>query len=224
MRSAAIRSAATRSAVILAGGAGSRLGTEKSLLKFGSRPLICWTVEKLQRAADEVIVVARNADQAAILRTVVQAQDVVFTCDSVSGFGPVAGLESGMRCAKGSLVFATGCDLPFLNVLVIEELFELAGAEGYDAAVPVRQSGMMEPLHAVYNREKMLHACKNALERGERRIQAPLRELRVNRIPVDLFRSIDPKLLTFFNINTPEDLEEARRLWAARCIASEAGR
>jgi molybdopterin-guanine dinucleotide biosynthesis protein A len=211
----AMRSVAMRSAVILAGGAGSRLGTEKSFLKFGGRPLICWTVEKLQRAADEVIVVARNANQAAILRTVIQAQDVVFTCDSVSGFGPVAGLESGMRCAKGSLVFATGCDLPFLNVLVIEKLFELAKVEGYDAAVPVRQNGMMEPLHAVYDREKMLRACENAIKRGERRIQAPLRELRVNRIPVDLFRSIDPQLLTFFNINTPEDLEEARSLWKA---------
>jgi molybdopterin-guanine dinucleotide biosynthesis protein A len=204
-----------RSAVILAGGAGSRLGTEKSFLKFGSRSLICWTVEKLQRAADEVVVVARNVNQAASLRRVVRVQGIVFTCDSVFGFGPVAGLESGMRCAKGSLVFATGCDLPFLNVLVIEKLFELAeaGAEGYDATVPVRQNGMMEPLHAVYNREKMLRACESAIKRGERRIQAPLRELRVNRIPVDLFRSIDPQLLTFFNINTPKDLEEARRLW-----------
>ncbi len=73
-----------------------------------------------------MVVVARNANQAAILRTVVQAQDVVFTCDSVAGFGPVAGLESGMRCARGRFVFATGCDLPFLNVLVIEKLFELA--------------------------------------------------------------------------------------------------
>ncbi len=204
-----------RSAVILAGGAGSRLGSEKSHLSFGRRPLICWTVEKLQRAADEVIVVARNASQAAILRTMVHG--VVFTCDSIFGFGPIAGLESGMRCAKGSLVFATGCDLPFLNVLVIEKLFELA--EGYDAAVPVRQNGMMEPLHAVYDRERMLRACENAIERGERRIQAPLRELRVNRVSVDLFRSVDPQLLTFFNVNTPEDLEEARRLWEAEAAA-----
>ncbi|MDM7913594.1 MAG: molybdenum cofactor guanylyltransferase [Methanotrichaceae archaeon] len=209
-----------RSAVILAGGAGSRLGTEKSLLKFGGRSLICWTVEKLQRAADEVIIVARNANQAAMLRTVVQAKDIVFTCDSVSGFGPVAGLESGMRYAKGGLVFATGCDLPFLNVLVIEKLFELAEAEGYDAAVPGRQNGMMEPLHAVYDREKMLRACENALERGERRIQAPLRELRVNRVSVDLFRSIDPQLLTFFNINTPDDLKEVRRLWKVAGLGS----
>lgn len=203
-----------RSAVILAGGIGSRLGTEKSLLKFGRKPLICWTAEKLRTTADEVIIVARDASQAALLKEL--PIDAVFTCDSISGYGPVAGLEAGMRRARGRLAFATGCDLPFLKVLVIEKLFEMA--EGYDAAVPVRQGGMMEPLHAVYDREKMLLACAAAVKRGERRIQAPLRDLRVNRVPVDLFHPMDPGLLTFFNINTPENLEEARRLWAARGI------
>lgn len=199
-----------RSAVILAGGAGSRLGTEKALLEFGGRPLICWTAEKLKMAADEVIVVARNANQAAVLQELIC--NVVFTCDSVFGFGPVAGLLSGMRCARGSLAFATGCDLPFLNVKVIEKLFELA--EGYDAAVPIRPNGLKEPLHAVYDREKMLLACEEALENGERRIQAPLRRIRANYVSVDLFRQIDPQLMTFFNINTHEDLEEAQRLWS----------
>lgn len=195
--------------MILAGGAGSRLGTEKSLLKFGRKPLICWTAEKLKMAANEVIIVARDESQAALLHEL--PIDAVFTCDSISGYGPVAGLEAGMRRARGRMVFATGCDLPFLNVKVIEKLFEMA--ESYDAAVPVKQGGMMEPLHAVYDREKMLKACTAAVKRGERRIQAPLRDLKVNRIPVDLFRPIDPGLLTFFNINTPENLEEARRLW-----------
>jgi molybdopterin-guanine dinucleotide biosynthesis protein A len=200
---------AMRSAVILAGGAGSRLGTEKALLKFGDRPLICWTVEKLQVAADEVIVVARNASQASALQKLIC--NVVFTCDSVFGFGPVVGLWSGMKCARGRLAFATGCDLPFLKIEAIEKLFDLA--EGYDAAVPIRPNGLKEPLHAVYDREKMLLACEEAVKNGERRIQAPLRRLKVNYVPVDLFRSIDPKLLTFFNINTQEDLTEARRLW-----------
>ena len=37
---------AMRSAVILAGGSSSRLGTDKSLLEFDGKPLICWAVEK----------------------------------------------------------------------------------------------------------------------------------------------------------------------------------
>ena len=51
---------AMRSAVILAGGNSRRLGAEKSLLEFEGKPLICWTAEKLSRAADEIVVVAQE--------------------------------------------------------------------------------------------------------------------------------------------------------------------
>jgi molybdopterin-guanine dinucleotide biosynthesis protein A len=200
-----------RSAVILAGGSSSRLGAEKSLLEFGDRPLLCRTVELLLQAADEVIVVARDADHASRLGELVSG--AILAQDSVPGFGPVAGLDAGMRCARGRPVFATGCDLPFLNLLVIERLFDFfEQEEGCGAAVPVR-SGYMEPLHAVYDRERMLSACEGALKKGERRIAAPLRHLRVMSISEELLRPLDPQLLTFFNLNTPQDLLEARRLW-----------
>ena len=57
-----------RSAVILAGGNSRRLGEEKSLLEFDRKPLICWTVGKLARAADEIVVVARDRSHAAVWR------------------------------------------------------------------------------------------------------------------------------------------------------------
>jgi len=47
---------------------------------------------------------------------------IAFTWDSVSGFGPVAGLDAGLRKARGQFAFATGCDLPFLNAGVVERL------------------------------------------------------------------------------------------------------
>lgn len=200
--------------MILAGGSSSRLGAEKSLLEFEGRPLLCWTVELLAEAADEVIVVARDECHASGLGELVPG--AVLAWDSVPGFGPVAGLDAGMRCARGRLVFAAGCDLPFLNLNVVERLFELFEQnEGCEAVVPAR-GGWMEPLHAVYDRERMLLACERALARGERRIAAPLRELRVNCVPVELLHPQDPQLLTFFNLNTPQDLREARRLWHER--------
>jgi molybdopterin-guanine dinucleotide biosynthesis protein A len=210
-----------RSAVILAGGNGRRLGAEKALLKFENRPLICWTAEKLSLVVDEVVVVARDEAHAKRLQEIITnfalqpAPGVIFTWDRVGGFGPVAGLSAGMEKASGDFAFATGCDLPFLNPQVIERLFELVNEdeEGNDAAVPVQPNGFFEPLHCVYHREKMLSACERALEREERRIHAPLQELRVRRIHVDLLRPLDPDLLSFFNLNTREDLEEARMLW-----------
>jgi len=205
--------------VILAGGSGRRLGAEKSLLVFEGKPLICWTAEKLCRAADEVVVVARSEAHAGRMEEIISnfapqpEPKVTFTWDSVAGFGPVAGLSAGMKRACGGFAFATGCDLPFLNPQVIERLFELADEEGYEAAVPVQPNGFFEPLHSVYHREKMLLACERAMEKNERRIHAPLQELCVRRVFVDLLRPLDPDLLTFFNLNTREDLEKARALW-----------
>ena len=201
-----------RSAVILAGGSSRRLGAEKSLLEFGGKPLICWTTEKLNLAADEVIIVARSKDHAERLKKL--AIEAVFAWDSIEGYGPVAGLDAGMQCARGSLVFATGCDLPFLNLKVIEKLFDLAYKEkSCDATVPLQTNGYMEPLHSVYDREKMLFACQRAIKENERRIRAPLSELQINTVPVEMLRPLDNELLTFFNLNTPMDLEKARRLW-----------
>jgi molybdenum cofactor guanylyltransferase len=219
-----------RSAVILAGGNGRRLGAEKSLLEFEGKPLISWTAERLSMTADEIVVVARDESHAERLAEIISdfapqpEPRVVFTWDRVAGFGPVAGLSAGMRRARGHFVFATACDLPFLNPQVIERLFELADGGDYDAAVPAQPNGFFEPLHSVYHRSKMLAACERALEKAERRIHAPLQELCVRRIYVELLRPLDPDLLTFFNLNTREDLEKARALWPdgrKQCSASD---
>jgi len=185
---------------------------EKALVDFGGRPLLCRTLEKLELVVDEVIVVARSRGHAQRLKEL--ASGAAYTWDSVIGFGPVAGLEAGMRQARGEMAFATGCDLPFLNPRVVEELFLLAeGHEGCDAIVPERPNGYVEPLHSVYNCEKMMTACQTAMEKNERRIRAPLQQLCIRPVPVERFATVDADLLTFFNLNTPEDLEKARRLW-----------
>lgn len=224
-----------RSAVILAGGNSHRLGLEKALLEFDGKPLICWTAEILLSAVDEVVVVARDREHAGRLDEIVSNQmlpdqspsdqsllnpansdqaRIRFTWDSVSGFGPVAGLEAGLRMARGRFAFATGCDLPFLNRMVIQRLFELADPErGYEAAVPMQPNGYFEPLHSVYDRAKMQLACQRALKRGERKIHVPLQELLVNRVPIEQLLPMDPDQLSFFNLNTIEDLNRARDLW-----------
>jgi len=203
-----------RSAVILAGGGSRRLGREKALLEFEGKPLLCWTMERLQLVADEVIVVARSEEHARRLGELAGCGSAALVWDSVEGFGPVAGLYAGMSRAGGDLVFATACDLPFLSPKVVEKLFLLAeGSIGYDAAVPQHPNEYVEPLHSVYSRVKMKAACQRAIKNGERRIRAPLEELCINHVSVERLRSLDEGLLTFFNLNTPLDLERARRLW-----------
>jgi molybdopterin-guanine dinucleotide biosynthesis protein A len=191
-----------RSAVILAGGAGRRIGGEKALLFFRGKRLIQRSFDLLSEVTDEVVVVARDSAQAERLKELVPGAKLVW--DWVFGQGPVAGLQAGMGGALGEYALAVGCDLPYLNLEVVEELFEQA--EGYDGAVPVWPDGKGERLHAVYHAKRMELSCRIALESGERRISAPLRSMKINYVSVDKLKQLDPELHTFFNINTPADL------------------
>lgn len=249
-----------RSAVILAGGFSSRLGSEKSLLLFDKRPLICWTAERISLITDEIVIVARDEAHAGRLREVISAScpelvssmKIAFTWDSATGYGPVAGLYSGMNKAKGDLAFAAACDLPFLNPHVVDRLFSfleawenLSGKDEADkdnnnesstvdanrrangiengienergrrsqCAVPEHPGGLLEPLHCVYYRKAMQLACQRAMEMREQRVHAPLMRLFTKRVPVELLRPLDADLLTFFNLNTKDDLDRALALW-----------
>ena len=202
-----------RSAVILAGGTGRRMGSgvEKSLLDLCGRPLIRRIVDTLVQTSQEIVVVARNPEQAARLRAVVP--EARFACDQVKGFGPVAGLAAGFTAARGEYTAAVSCDLPFLNPKVIEKLFELC--QGFDAAVPVEENGIKETMHSVYRTAVARSAFIRSMKLGEGKIRAPLESLNVRLVPVMDLRSIDPDLLTFYNLNKPEDLEKARCICAS---------
>jgi molybdopterin-guanine dinucleotide biosynthesis protein A len=207
-----------RSCVILAGGAGKRIGSEKAFLEFFGSTMIERTLDLVGEVADDLVVVARDEEQRARLLDLVPEARIA--CDSVQGFGPVAGLAAGMAEARGEFALAVGCDLPFLNPEVLDFLFDLAS--GYDAAIPEKGGGLIEPLHAVYRADSMAQACEEALRAGQRRIRAPLEGLRVRRVPVEILRPLDPELLSLFNLNTEEDLSKAERI-ASRLRSSGEG-
>ena len=208
-----------RTAVILAGGGSRRLGAEKSLLLFDGKPLLCWTVQRLSFVAEETIVVARDEAHSRRLEKVLSqflpgSIKLAMAWDSLPGYGPVAGIAAGLQRARGEFAIATACDLPFLSPRVVEKLFITAEEDpGCGGAVPVQANGFFEPLHCVYHREKMRQACEKAMAAGERRIFAPLQEIGIRHVAVELLRPLDADLLTFFNLNTREDMERAVALW-----------
>ena len=211
-----------RTAVILAGGSSRRLGAEKSLLLFDGKPLLCWTVQRLSFVAEETIVVARDEAHSRRLEKVLSqflpgSIKPAMAWDSLPGYGPVAGIAAGLQRTRGEFAIATACDLPFLSPRVVEKLFITAEEDpGCGGAVPVQANGFFEPLHCVYHREKMRQACEKAMAAGERRIFAPLQEIGIRHVAVELLRPLDADLLTFFNLNTREDMERAEYLWAKR--------
>ncbi|MCQ8903088.1 MAG: molybdenum cofactor guanylyltransferase [Methanothrix sp.] len=196
-----------RSAVVLAGGEGRRMGAEKTSVMLYGRPLIEHVIERIFDTVDEVIVVVRDDAQARRLEGAISGCRVVI--DRAHGVGPIAGLQAGMDSARGRYAFAAGCDMPFLNPDAIDFLFSLA--EGHDGAVPIL-NGIPERLHAVYLARRLEEACRNVIARGERRISASLAGLDIKFVDAGLFRAVDTELLSFFNVNTPDDLSTAERI------------
>ena len=73
-----------------------------------------------------------------------------------------------------------------------------------------------QAMHAVYRVAPCREAVRNLLadESGGRRMISFLDDVNAIRVPDDEIRKIDPEIRSFFNVNTPYDLEAARLILA----------
>lgn len=198
-----------RSAIILAGGKGRRMGiVEKALLEFEGKTILERLLESLFRVVDEVILSVRDKSQKEKLIPVLEkfpAREIRFCFDTLKDAGPLEGIRAGLLESRSEYSFVCAGDMPFVNSGVVDLLFEKAA--GRDAALPRWDDRMFEPLHAVYSR-RLLPEIEKAFERGKHSVLAPVFEMRdVVFVEVSEIRELDPELRTFVNINTVEDLE-----------------
>ncbi len=201
-----------RGAVILAGGKGSRIGGGKHLRELDGKPLVLHVVEKASTIADEIIVVLKNDDDPQVYRDILP-DAVKLVLDSAQSEAPIVGIMSGARASASEYSAFLSCDLAFLNPEALIYLFDQS--EGVNGAIPEWPDGLLEPLHAVYRTSGAANAAEAALKTQEYRTIAVARRLEnVKRVAVEELKRFDPDLLTFFNVNTEEDLARAERLLA----------
>jgi molybdopterin-guanine dinucleotide biosynthesis protein A len=184
-------------AMVLAGGSSRRMGRRKQDLRLGAATMLERSVALAREVADEVLLVG---DRTAARRMQVPAAE-----DWKAGEGPLSALAGGLSLCPEGGHFVLGCDLPFLQAPVLRRLAELLGDA--QAVVPL-VDGRRHPLSAVFTRECLAPALR-CLERGERRMDALLQEVRLREVtpeqvaPLDLGRAVT-------NVNTPEDYRRAR--------------
>ena len=189
-------------AIILAGGKSSRMGRPKALLPFDGEPLIAHIARSLSGRFGEIVIVVAPGQE-------LPPMPGRLVYDEVAYQGPVGGIYYGLRAADREIAFVTSCDAPFLNFPLIDYL--TSEIPDYDVVVPYWQ-GRFQPLHAVYRR-RLLPLLKRQLERGELRPIALFKKARTREIRAEEIRRFDAEGLSFLNMNTPEDYEEALRRW-----------
>ncbi len=189
------------SIAILAGGRSSRMGTDKAFVSVLGRPLI---EEILSQTAglglESLIITNRPADYAYL--------GVPLFGDVLPGKGPLGGLYSALHSATRPHVLCIACDMPFVVRPLLDYLISLI-PEG-EAIVP-RLDGEAEPFRAIYSRA-CLAPIRAALDAGRMRMISFFPEVRMRFVDEAEIEQFDPQHLSSFNVNTPEDLEQARRL------------
>jgi molybdopterin-guanine dinucleotide biosynthesis protein A len=187
--------------VILAGGASRRMGQNKALLDLDGRPLIAIVAERLRAVAEELIIAA---DETA--RYACWADHCV--PDIYPEVGTLGGIHTGLETATHELALIVGCDMPFLDPGVLDWFVQAASRNGdacpADLVILKHETGIVEPLHAVY-RKSCLPAIRATIESGERCAFAFHDQVRVRYVGPDEIAPLDPELLSFLNVNTPEE-------------------
>lgn len=199
------------SVAILAGGKSSRMGTDKSFVTVLGQPMIECVLAQVQGLGAEIVLITNQLEAYAYL-------GLPLYKDLFPDTGPLGGICTALHHATGSHTLVLACDMPFLSRCLLEHLIRLS--PGFDIVVP-EALGRLQPLHAVYSRA-CLQPVLACLRRGEFKINAFYQDMpRLHVVLESDIQIYDPTQQSFWNVNTPQDLENANR---ARAFTQTADR
>ena len=189
--------------VILAGGRNSRLpGKKKTFYRVGQTTMLENLTTLFSKLFKEVILVVNDPGD-------FTGSDAVVVRDIIPARCALAGLHAGLFYASFPWTCATACDVPFANERVIRYLLA-ARIKGKEVIIPRSREGL-EPLTALYHKSCLPRIEKN-LDGGIFMIKRFFKAKRVREIPPEALEALDPEMRFKFNVNTPEDLVQARAL------------
>ena len=192
------------SVVILAGGISRRLGRDKAAEPFGDETLLHRVVRRASESvgSNDVVIVVANTGQSERAPADIPHR---LALDTLPGSGTLGGIYTGLEAARNEWALVVACDMPFLSEPLLRYVTELRA--GVDAVVPVI-GGRPEPTHALYSR-RCIPAISQRLQDGQLKAAGFLDLVRVRYVDEAEARRFDPELLSFFNVNRPEDLVRA---------------
>jgi molybdopterin-guanine dinucleotide biosynthesis protein A len=207
-----------RAVLILAGGKASRFQhtnqsqwEDKALAEVFGKPMLIHEVENALSIANQVIICvnddARKEKYLAVLDKFGLATKAQFAVDQACFIGgPNVGILSGLKAASADWCMTLPCDIPLMKPQVMEALLE--AALGVDVAVPIWPDGRLETLVMVLHRRSGMEVAEALCSLGRERSDDFFRGAGAVKFvsPIASLKTVDPKLESFVNINSQDDL------------------
>ena len=191
-------------AAILAGGKSRRFGVDKSTTKLGDKTLIEHTISKIEKKFSEILIISNNQE------IKVDKKNVFVLKDCIQGqLGPLIGVLSAMKWVetnnkKYDWVATFPCDTPFFDISIIDEIKRFSKKN--NKKLYFLKSG--EKRHNVFGLWSI--QLKDILEEDINNNFRKVEEW-ANKIGLETININDKEFDSFLNINTQEDLEEAKK-------------
>jgi len=186
-------------AFILAGGASSRMGTDKSQLLLDNQKFVDRLAEILSSITNSVTIVGSKFPNSRLK----SASDIY------PNWGALGGLHAALSVCVSDWALVVACDLPFVTDDLFLRLAQFR--EEYQAVVPTQPDGRAQPLCALYRTDPCLRVATDLIESGHRRPLDLLESVKTRWVDFAELEQLNQSARFFVNINTPQDYDEAIR-------------
>ena len=191
--------------IILAGGKSVRLGRDKITEKIGATTLLEKVLSRVEPLSKNIIIVTaqeRNFTEFA------DHPKITVISDIIPGQGSLGGIYSGLVTSDLQYNLVLAADMPFLNESLLRHMIEVS--DGNDFILP-RIQNLYEPLHAIYSRN-CITPIETLFRERKRVIIELFNRVKVRFVDAEEIDRFDPQHLSFFNVNTIEDLKRAKEI------------
>lgn len=191
---------------VLVGGRSSRMGVDKAFVSFLGVPLVERVLAVVFGLGGFSVFLVGG-----LLNNYTKYPLPVFP-DIVPHKGALGGIYSAVYHSPAPYTLVVACDMPFLNPALLRHMIALRDEQAgpYDVIVP-RLAGHPQGLHAIYSK-RCLEPIRTCLEENRLKVVAFYDRVRVRYLEPSEYAALDPRGLSFVNINTPDELIAAQRL------------
>ena len=191
----------------MAGGASTRFGFDKARAELNGQTMLARMCKLVASVSSSVSVVAPFGRYAEFGERIVE--------DHWPGEGPLGGIVTALMDAHAqshqhiwSLI--VGCDMPFLTSDWLTYLKDRAHTSSAEVIAPQSANGL-EPLCACWH-TSATGKLQYAFEDGIRRVTEAMKRVSMEVVAEKDWARFDKSGRLFWNMNTPAEYEEARRI------------
>ncbi len=192
-------------AIVLAGGASSRFGSDKLAAEVDGGPLLHHALLAVDAVAGVIVLVLAPGADAPPLPEL--RAEVLTAHDATSHLGPLAGLAAGLAVLPRSAdrVVLVGGDMPWLVPGVLEELLRALAADRTLGAV-VLETEAPTTLPMAVRPAVVDGVVADLLAVDRRALRGLLANTRLTAVPEHVWRALDPGAQTVRYVDTRDDL------------------